>query len=686
MGEKIKQTVSFFKGQKSGLAPESLNPEDSALIYNYVVRQGKLVKINGAKTYYTDNDSSGNLNVNQFRDRFFYQIENSIKYETSEDSKEFSQIDTIESSARCLFSKWQNRINYVNGQDQRYYDGNVVRDIGLLPPGNGDPANRKAFTVAEINFGGTNTTAGVHKYTIVYYDSVRKVLSLPFGSLVTDDGIFNSTEYDANLNQTGYLVAEIDISNTAFVVDINLSIGFADFVKDAPDGVDQYWILKTKAGQEDFFVAEKRDISNVDSFRDGSLDSALTELIILQNLIPPPFFKGISNGANTESGVSGFKHTRSYRDSLFGVGVKVPRFSKLDIYARDEQGSDDPATYTIEASDSILFASDAFLPDYYPFTFPLGRGDDQATIAVGVANDTLCAFKDRSIYVLIGTNITNYVPKIIDPVNGCLNASTLAESPFGIFCLSATGVIFFDGKSPAKVISDDIKDEIERINLSALDNASAHYDDVNNLYYLQVPSGTSTLINRQLIYNAVENSWSVSRSYQGYSIYFGKKSNGQQISLIGEQNGTELIEISDATQTTNREATILARYRSGQFTFGDPTVRKRVKWLYVTCRSYTDFTLNYAVYTDYDQGGVSEFSNIVSSSAFPTYASSQTDDNGAEYGTNRYGSRFVTKLLKLPVSGVGNTFRVEIENDDTEANRYGFEILAVALEATRMSR
>lgn len=672
------ERVTVFTGQKSGLPPELLRPQDSSLLYNMIIRQGKPSKIPGYTLYHSASYGSGKAFwLGRYKHKWVYQRECSVYIEDSEDAGTFTKITDDLTAAKILSDIWRDKLYMVNGYEQKFYDGSNLKDIGLYPPGNGiiyEPS-RDPFAFSVTGSAGS-LGSGTYKYIFVYYDSTTKTLSLPWGSMVGEDGVFNHTEYTST-NTTGFIPYSVTVSANDAVNLMDTS-DFSFLTNNPPSRADKYRIYRTKVGGSDYYFLAERDIGDDSVYVDKVADSTLTELYTPSEFIPPPNKTAIENAGGTVN--SGFVDARFWRDSLYLLGLDFESFSTA------QSGGNFPIDKDVNESDSMLFASDSFLPDYYPFNYEIGKGDGQKATALGVVGSQLAVFKERSIYQLIGTSLDNYVVRIVDTVHGCVHAATLQETKFGIICLSHVGVVLFRGNAPAKVISDDIKDEIEELNYGEVANFSSAYDQYNDLYYLQCVRGTSSLINRTLIYNVKEDSWSVSRGREGSSIHFASGSDNKVRGLIGTQTGLDLYKIDDEDVVTNNGNTMLSRYRSGQFVFGDPTKQKKAKWLYVTAQCKENFVINVALYCDYSQGSVYEQNGINSSSAYATYASASTDDDGAIYDTSRYSSKLVQKTIKIPVFGVGRSFRVEIEEANTDAGKGRFTILAVSLEAIVLGR
>jgi len=78
--------------------------------------------------------------------------------------------------------------------------------------------------------------------------------------------------------------------------------------------------------------------------------------------------------------------------------------------------------------------------------------------------------------------------------------------------MSARGVDLFDGNSPPVLISKDIGDYFDPnssnyINLSVVGNFQAFIDERKMEYHLLIATGTSTSLNKELVYDITQKKW-----------------------------------------------------------------------------------------------------------------------------------------------------------------------------------
>jgi len=662
------EEIRAFGGQKSGLPPRALNPQDSELIYNFSNIDGILYKINGGVEYFkTVLGTSAIKWLGRFNNRWMWQVGSKIGIEQSEDSATELTVTEDFTSEKIFSDKWRDNIFLANGKRFSFYGDDGFKDVGILPPGGGAVPRTNAPIVTTTS--GSKIAAGARRYAFVVYDSDTGTESLPWGSLPDEKGLLNTAEYDADTNPNGWLTLDVTTSGTVGSINIK---PYPMFDSAVPLRGDKLRVYRTKIGDtSSFFFVADFDIGIVASataFQDNKADIELGAILITAERQPPPQRTALIGAGFPDNSV-GIKYLRQWRDSLLAVGVEFERTTVTDAIKS--------SSLTVNRADSFLYASDPFQYDYWPFNFEVGRGDGQKLVGVAVIVDIPLIFKSDSTYMLVGDNVTNAIPRRIDSQRGCVNASTLQETPIGAICLSGEGFILARPASETQIISSDISDVVDDINFDKLDNADSSYDRVEGLYYCMFPTGGATTPNKTLTYDIRSGQWSTQRKREGTAIHFDVGSNSKPRSLVGASSGGQLVDIGDATNVTHLGSRITGRWRSGQFSLGDPSVRKKVKWLYVLAEANEAWTIDVRVFSDLFRGTVYEATSIDSTSNYAVYG---TD----KYGTGRYVGGKVRELLKVPVEGVGRLFQVEIVHNSTDTKQRGFSLLSVQLEGVVM--
>jgi hypothetical protein len=297
-------------------------------------------------------------------------------------------------------------------------------------------------------------------------------------------------------------------------------------------------------------------------------------------------------------------------------------------------------------------------------------------------------FKESSIYVLDGTVLNDFVPKIQDETRGCIAPGSLQETPYGAMFLSSAGIAIFRGTGSSLVISDEILDEIQNINRDALANIRSSYDKYQEIYTIYLPSGTTSQNNRFLQYSLKDQAWSVGRrSREISSATIIEKENGPQKTLIATNVGGFILDISNRQNVSDYDGDrITAIYRSSDFDFGNREQQKKVNWLYLKAQCGVNWIVDISIYADDGQSAVYEAENINSESDIALYASSETDPDGAVYDESRYAASQTSKKLKIPISGIGRDFYIEVIEKSNNSDRNLFDILSIEIEATLLGK
>lgn len=137
--------------------------------------------------------------------------------------------------------------------------------------------------------------------------------------------------------------------------------------------------------------------------------------------------------------------------------------------------------------------------------------------------DSLVVFKKNAIYILDGLSIKDYKIYTVANSTGCIAPLTLKKCDIGyeiapgvskhiMLFMSARGVDLFDGNSPPVLISKDIGDYFDPnssnyINLSVVGNFQAFIDERKMEYHLLIATGTSTSLNKELVYDITQKKW-----------------------------------------------------------------------------------------------------------------------------------------------------------------------------------
>lgn len=644
------------------------------LVYNFHVDNSILKKIPGTILYLASQIGNDPIKyIGIFLYRWIYQIGKNLIIETSEGSQTETLISSDLDQARFMSDEWQETIYLSNGTDFKFYDGTNFGDIGLLPPGLGITPRRTYNTLTDI--GGGSLPAGTYSYTFTYFDPRTQTESLPMGALVAQKGLFVSTQFDATDNVCGWSSFPVSVGASG-KVKLSFSVEtIAYLFGDAPSRAGEVNLYRQDPGQTTFRLvttftsisgANKFSFDIVGGYIDNTTLANLGPLLIADQLTPPPTVTGVINAGAV--GAVAPRYIRFWRDTLWIFGGSFPRYTVSDATTG--------ITNINYPAESILYGSDTSLPDYYPFDYNLGRNDGQKATGLAVSYDTLAAYKQRSIYAMIGSDITNFIPKIIDSVRGCIAPGSLQETPLGAVFLAEDGVCVCTGMSPAVLISEEVDDEIKTINFAAIDAIVSSYDRFRSKYRMYFPTGTGTDNTRYIEFDLKKKTWAVGQAYSPTSVKYGINSTLQTKIMVGKRGG-RIIEVSNPANPIDDGQAIYSVWQSDEFDFGVRGRQKRLLWLDISAACSENFIISIKVFSDYGQGPILEIDDFDSEDYWAKYASSASDPTGAVYDTDRYSAAQTFQRVRIPIQGMGKTFFIQII--EKESDKTLFEIHSIEI-------
>tara|TARA_R110000868_G_scaffold242882_7_gene498508 strand:- start:1886 stop:3934 length:2049 start_codon:yes stop_codon:yes gene_type:complete len=671
--------VEFFTGQKSGLPPKTLKPSDCEVVKNFLTNRRAVERVNGNEEYASIVGFGRISWLDSFSSRWLTQRGTDILLEDSENSGTFTSVITADSDDPLLSDKYRGEIYLTNGTDQKVYKvGGSSRNIGLQSPISPTALNGADTAQIDDASGGGLTVGRTYKVTFTYYDEVNNIESPVVNIRPNADGLCSLTP--ASTNYWSVLIAggnDMITIKAAYLATIFANTYNGTTLKES--NALKIRVYMTGGTGVNLNVFRKYADYTISGLVDINIIAETTGVLLPENNIPPVsklrqqekyFFVNATTPPSTV-GESVYKSVRFFRDSLFGFGAKGLEYSPDRSY------------------DSILYIHEPFQPDYVFDTREVSRGDGQEGVGVAVLRDSvLIILKKGSTYYLSGTSPDTYVVRVMDPRRGALSAGTIQESPFGVFALDRAGVVLIDAIGPVKIISDEVEDIIRTINLTAIDTAYSGYDTKESRYYLAIPTDGASTPNKTLVYKADERSWSVLSGQEGACIAFGFSSTGESRSLSGQAIGGRIVRFDENTNVTNLGTAITSEYLSGPFYCGDPTKKKKAKFVYITAESAADWTIDIDIVPDFGQTQQFSLADINSNGAYSVYASSLTD-SGVRVGIfdeSFWSGATIKKQLKIPVSSIGYGFQVRITNDSTDSAQYGFKILSVELECSVMGK
>lgn len=690
--DRVLESAPFFTGQKSGLPPQTLKATDCEVVKNLLPKRGILAKAFGDSTYAVVGTSGRIHWLEKIQNRWLVQRGVGLHLETSEDSAVFADIGVSLTDTIPQSDFYRGELYLFNGTDQKFYSvDNGLKNLGLQTPIS--PTALDATSTAQIvkGTGGSLNDESVYKVTFTYYDPITNTESLPVNVRPNAYGLC-----PAGLESVNYWSVSLGTGEDDFTIKATyLATVFAatfngTTLRDTARATKIRVYMtgsSTSVSANIFRLKTELDITGL---ADIAVTTEATGVILTQDTPAPPdklrqqeAYAYKKNGSVTSSysvpanvGASIIKSGRFYKDTLFSFGHKGVQFP---------EGSSTPQSY-----DSILLIHEPFQPEYIFDTREVGNGDGQEGTAVALLRDSVVVLlKERSTYYLSGSSVDNYVVSLMDPRRGAVSANTVKETPYGVIALDRSGVIMIDAVGPSKLISEDIEDVIESINFEAISTAYSAYDAKESRYYLALPVEGSSTPNKTIVYKADEKNWSILEGQEGASMRFQVSSTNQSRTLIGSAVTGRLARADiESAVTIGDGAAIDMEYFSGPFYGGDPTRKKKAKFVYITAESNTDFDIDIEVVPDFGQSQSQVISGINSNSIYSLWAASLLDSgvNVGVWDQSLWSAARIRKQLKIPVSCVGYCFQIRIRNDSTDTNQYGFRILALQLECVSMGK
>lgn len=695
------QEIRGFKGQNSGLSPDAVGAEYAERTKNLIPLRNTLKKVDGTSQYCLLS-GSGRINMLEFyRELWMVQRGTSLLKEDNAGAASFTGIHTLSSSERLSATKWKDAIYFANGRDLLAYNfdigaGTTVKQLGMYPPlGTVDNAN------VSLAAGGGLENGKVYRWVITYFDPDTNTESPAINARPASNGLCILDPYsDSDLAPDYWEKTASAGGQKAVFAFAALNSIFTATGDQARDSRQTHFKVYRTTGNGTIFrqVGSPTSIASfitaaVD-YEDTIADTSLGVVLQTSGASPPPRLERIREALDgflgvpfVDATVRSYVHMREFKDSLFGFGAYGP-----GLASATEENAFRPYK-------SVLYIHDAFIPDYVFTTRDVADGDGQLPTGIAVLRDnTVILLKERSAHYLSGSNIRNYEVRPLDATRGCVSRHSIQETPYGVICLDRSGVVLFDGIGPAKTISEPfMEDEIRNINFAAIETCYSFYDSDESLYYLAIPVDGSTKPNRTLVYNAKDQAWTYLEGQEGYSANVGYRTTGSAGTQAGDKvvlrgdsvNQDKLLDWSSEQNVLNVSQVIEAEYLSPILYCGDPSVRKKTRFVYILAETSTDFTLDIGILPDFGQrNGEVTLENINSASSYAVYAASLLDSgvNVGVFDESIWSGQKVKKMIKVPISSVGFGFQIRIKHRSSDPDEYGFRLLSVKLETSEMGK
>lgn len=214
-----------------------------------------------------------------------------------------------------------------------------------------------------------------------------------------------------------------------------------------------------------------------------------------------------------------------------------------------------------------LFRSRLGYLEQFPATatsyMPLREGEADQVIRTKEFKNVLYPFKSNSIWV-IGRSGESYIMDKIVSENGLGAAGSLVDcGEFLMFLSNYYKIELFDGyKIITPKMSNKVKKTLRSINKTYAYRSTAQYYEPGNEYRLSIPTGSSMIPNKVIVYNTETKNFFVDTYHQNIcSISVLDITKGERVMLYGTSEG-ELYRV-DPDATTDGGQPINMRFRTG---------------------------------------------------------------------------------------------------------------------------
>lgn len=695
----VTERVANFSGIKSSLPFGVLQSSDAEDIKNFVSRRGKLRKIWGATLYYESNLGPNPISwLEHFRYRWIAQHGDTVIREATEGQANFAAIGDIALGAtnKIQSEKWENRIYLTNGVENKYLEdpGNVeytpgdnFLNLGIVPPGNGaknfsgEGAFQPDLVLTKVDKSGSALADATYGYVITWWDANREIESLPNGAQVGEDGLWISfaqsfatssalvfssmADHAVRVDITAIKAAGYDVSRvTHFIVYRQTQADPATLkrVADPRDSVDEPLLR----------------IAN--SFYDDSTVEAELGAVLDESLSPPAsglYYNGTGVKATDQAAI-GPRFVRFFRDQLWHFGVQLPgtangaRLEPDGVTARQ-------ANYARQSG--IAYASVVNNHEYWAFTYNIGRSTGQRDTGMGEHGNTLMFFKEASAYYLDGSAPENYAIRRLDKNRGINVPGSLQDTTKGSLGLSVDGFTLFEGIGPGKPISEEIFDEIQKINLDYADKITSVFDPIEEKYECHVPLDEFAWNTRVFTFDLKTECWEITDRAGGAAAY-GISSSRRTVSLLGDHRNGRIYRTDDYSAVTFNGKTMHGRWKSKAFDFGQPGKLKNVQIVEITASCVKDFRISVDIISDLGQNDSSTVEDHPPNLRTGEWASDSEDDEALQWSSGQWEKGSRKKKFTILIQSIGKNFNLVVRNSDLDADRASFEIEEILIHAS----
>lgn len=255
--------------------------------------------------------------------------------------------------------------------------------------------------------------------------------------------------------------------------------------------------------------------------------------------------------------------------------------------------------------------------------------DGDSITAIKRYQNTLYVFKKRSIHEVIITGNSGADAFIVRPVARGIGAyaknSVVPIETRGIVFLGADGIYLFDG-SNFEFISDPIQTKINNLNRSRYPYAVGALYPAKHQLWLAVSAGSETSNDTILVWDYIQEAWSVYDGITANALTTVEDSNGNILLFSGDNTGNLYKQDTGTSDEPAGVTTAISSfYTTPDLTIGMPETDKSFKYLYVFT-SITN-TTNITVDVSYNYAAGFQDSHLLS-----------VGQTGAAWGTATWGT------------------------------------------------
>ena len=297
--------------------------------------------------------------------------------------------------------------------------------------------------------------------------------------------------------------------------------------------------------------------------------------------------------------------------------------------------------------------------------------DGDSIVAIKRYETNLYIFKKKSIYEAVITGASGADAFIVRPVTRGLGAwaknSVKVIENKGLVFLGPDGVYLFDGSS-FDFISDPIQTQINGLNRSRYAYSVGAVYPTKHQYWLSTSEGTDTTNQTILVWDYIQEAWTVYSGITANALTQVEDSNGNMLIFSGDNSGNVYKQDTGTSDSPAGVTTAISSfYATPELTFGTPEIDKTYKYLYVYSKVSSTTTIVVDVAYDFAGGYQDNMSLSVGQS-------------GAVWGTALWGTdrwpSISTRVSRLELNRRARSIRIKFsDSSSTSLGVLGWAII-----------